>query len=116
MKAVVAVLMGLFSGFLIYMILAMMFVNPGADSGPSTALVLLSFLGGWALSTWLLMRGARSVSKVFSRGFLLGAAEWLLMGLAGLVFSGKAVSSTIQSSGASGAGAAGAALGGGMVA
>jgi len=71
--------------------------------------------GGWAISLWVLRRGARSISKVFSRGFLLGAAEWLFMIIAGIIVSGKAISSTISPA-SSDAETAGAALGGGLVA
>lgn len=117
MKVVVSMLMGLFSGFLVYFMAAMLFLDFRSGSAPSTAFVTVTFLGGWAFSTWLLLRGARTVSKVFSRGFLLGAAEWLMMILVGLIFSGRAISDTLAKSGAgSGAVNAGAALGGGMMA
>lgn len=113
MKIVVALFMGFCSGFLIYFMAAMTFMDRIASSGSSGAFVAISFFGGWALSTWLLLRGAISVSKVFSRGFLLGAAEWLLMVLVGFIFVGKTVASV---GGASEAASAGAVVGGGLVA
>lgn len=113
MKAIVALFMGLCSGFLIYMMVAMLLIDPIAGSRPSTAIIFVTFFGAWALSTWLLLRGAVSVSKVFSRGFLLGAAEWLLMILVGIIFAGK---SAIGAGASSDAAAAGAAIGGGLVA
>ncbi|MBA2491983.1 MAG: zinc ribbon domain-containing protein [Gammaproteobacteria bacterium] len=116
MKVVVAVLMGLISGFLIYMMGAMLAVDLSSSQAPAPAFVALLFLGGWALSTWLLLRGARTLSAVFRRGFLLGAAEWLLMAAIGVIFSGRAVGSTISQTGGSDAAAAGAAIGGGMMA
>ena len=117
MKVVVALFRGLFSGFLIYMMAVLLFVDMGKGSPPSPLFVAVTFLGGWALSVWLLLRGTRTVSKVFSRGFLLGAAEWLVMVLVGIIFSGRALSTTIGQAGApSDAAAAGAALGGGIVA
>ena len=61
-----------------------------------------------------MLRGAKTLSKVFSRGFLLGAAEWLAMIPIGLIFAGKAVSETVTSTGDSDAVAAGAAIGGGL--
>jgi hypothetical protein len=115
MKVVIAVLMGILSGFLIYMMAGMLFVDFDGG-GPSTALVLLVFLGGSVLSAWLLLRGARSTSMVFRRGFLLGAAEWFAMAIVGLIFSGRAVSSSLSAVDPSGAQAAGAAIGGGLVA
>lgn len=113
MKMVVALFMGFCSGFLIYMMAAMLFADISGGSGPSGALVAISFLGGWALSTWLLLRGAISVSKVFSRGFLLGASEWLLMVLVGIIFAGKTIADADPTSDAASAGAA---VGGGLVA
>jgi hypothetical protein len=115
MKVVIAVLMGILSGFLIYMMAGMLFVDLDGG-GPSTSLVLIVFLGGWVLSAWLLLRGAKSTSMVFRRGFLLGAAEWFAMAIVGLIFSGRAVSSSLSAVDPSGAQTAGAAIGGGLVA
>jgi hypothetical protein len=112
MKTIVALAMGLVSGFMIYMMAALVFANLD-DGGPSPGLTIIGFFGGWAVSTWLLIRGAISVSKVFSRGFLLGAAEWLLMILVGVIFVGKIAAT---SGAPSEAAAAGAAIGGGLVA
>jgi len=67
------------------------------------------------LSTWILVRGARTVSKVFSRGFLLGAAEWLVMIPVGMVFSGKALSQTVTQGVGTDAELAGATIGAGLV-
>lgn len=113
MKAIIAILMGLFSGFLIYMTAAMVFVK---EESPSFLFVFITFFGGWILSSYVMLRKAKTLSKVFSRGFLIGAAEWLAMIPIGLIFTGKAVSETISSSGGSDAAAAGAAIGGGLVA
>lgn len=113
MKAIIAILMGLFSGFLIYMMAAIVFVNGGA---PSPLFVFITFIGGWILSSYVILRGAKTVSKIFSRGFLIGAAEWLIMIPIGLIFAGKAVSETVSTSGGSGAAAAGAVIGGGLIA
>jgi hypothetical protein len=110
-KVLVGIFQGLFSGFLVYMILALLFISAGSPPGPG--FVLITLCGGWALSAFLLIRGARSVSKVFSRGFLLGAAEWVVMIVVGFVMSGRAVS---QSSATTDAGRAGAAIGGGLAA
>lgn len=115
MKTVVAIVMGFFSGLLIYFMAAMLTTDFSAQEQPSTPFVLLTLLGGWGLSAFILQREARSVSKVCSRGFLLGAAEWFAMIFVGLIFSGKAVSGTVTATG-SGAEKAGAALGGGAIA
>ena len=113
MKAIIAVIMGLFSGFLIYMMAAMLFTG---DKPPSSLFVFITFVVGWILSSYVMMRGAKTVSKVASRGFLIGAAEWLVMILVGVIFAGKAVSETVSSSGGSDAATVGAAVGGGLIA
>lgn len=116
MKAVVAVLLGLLSGFLIYMTAFLLVVDFVAVSAPSTAFVLVTFVGGWAVSTYLLLRNVRSVSKVFTRGALLGAAEWIAVAGAGVVYSGRGVAHVVGEAGASDAATAGAAVGGGILA
>jgi hypothetical protein len=116
MKRLVAGVMGFFSGLLIYFMAAMLIVTPSAGGSPSPIFVLVTFLGGWIVSSFLLARGAQTVSGVFRRGFLLGAAEWLTMALVGVVFSGRITSTTIQSGGGSGAATAGAVVGGGIAA
>jgi hypothetical protein len=75
---------------------------------------LVFFLGGWAGSVVILLRGARTVSRVFTRGFLLGAAEWLAMVPIGIVFSGRHLSQSVAR-GASDAEMAGATIGAGIV-
>lgn len=62
------------------------------------------------------VKGARSVSKVFSRGFLIGATEWLLVIPASWILAGKTVSEVTARSGRSDAADAGAAIGGGLFA
>ena len=110
----VAALMGFLSGFLLGLMVAM---TLGGHTTPlSSALVWATLFGGWALSMYLLLKGAFSVSKVLSRGFLLGAAEWLLMILVGFIVAGRAVTNTVADSGGSIAADAGAILGGGFVA
>ena len=63
---------------------------------------------------WLLLRGSRSVARVLSRGFLLGAVEWILFGFAQLVLAGRVVTKSLHSSPRSVAGDAGTILGGGL--
>ena len=115
MKTLVAIILGVLSGFLIYMIAAMLFVDLGSHNGPSGGFVFTTFIGGWAVSSYVLAHGARSVSKVFTRGALLGAAEWIAVGVAGLVLSGRAATHA-AGVGASGAETAGAVIGGGIAA
>ena len=111
MKTFIAILMGFFSGFLIYFELAMVFADfTGTGKVPGPLFFLITFVGGWTLTSYLIRKGANSVSKVFNRGFLIGAAEWLLMIPVGLIFSGKAVVGTGSHT------SAGAAIGGGIFA
>ena len=116
MKILVATVMGFFSGVLIYVITAMLIADPSPDPNPSSALGLVTFVGGWMASTFLLAIGAQNVSSVFSRGFLLSAAEWLTMAFLGLIFRSWLTSSTIASSAASEAATTGVAIGGDLAA
>jgi hypothetical protein len=93
-KGVVAVIAGFLSGFLIYMAAAMILT----DGNPSSVFIWIVFGGGWALSVTLLLRGARTISKVFARAFLLGAAEWLAMIPVGFIFTSKQISKTLVES------------------
>lgn len=112
MKITIALIMGVISGFMIYMTAAMLFVS----DEPSGGFILVTFIGGWAASTYLMVKGARTASKVFARGFLIGAAEWLVVIPAGMVMAGKAVSDATSVSGGSETELAGAAIGGGLFA
>jgi hypothetical protein len=98
------------------MMVAMLTADFSGGSSPSAALVSITLLGGWIASIMLLLRGARTVSAVFRRGFLLGAAEWLLMTAVGVIFSGRAVGETVSRVGDNAAATTGAALGGGLAA
>ena len=86
-----------------------------ASGEPSGAFVFVTFFCGWVLSTWILVRGGRTISKVFSRGFLLGAAEWLTMIPVGMIFSGKAPTRIVTQGGSTDAEVAGATIGAGLV-
>jgi hypothetical protein len=100
MKILVGVILGFFSGFLIYLMGAMIVIGPGRASNTRAwpALVFVLLIGGWIASSWLLIRGAQSTAKVCARGFLLGAAEWLAMIFIGAVFMGRAASETAGAS------------------
>jgi hypothetical protein len=116
MKTVVAIVLGLLSGLLIYFMTAMVVIDFEGTKGPSPLFVLVTLVGGWVISAYLLRRGARSLSKVFTRGSLLGAAEWIAVAAAGVIFSGRAVAHAAGSSSGSEAATAGAAIGGGLAA
>jgi hypothetical protein len=110
-QVIAGVTMGCLSGFLIYMAAAMLFT----PKGPSPFFVWSTFGGGWALSAWLLIRRTQTVSKVVSRGLLLGAAEWLAMIPVGMVFSGKVLAETTTRVGPNDAARVGATIGAGLV-
>lgn len=111
MKIAIGIVFGFFSGFLIYMASVMMFTG----GEPSALFVFATFLGAWAVSTIVLVRGARTLSKVVSRGFLLGAAEWLAMIPVGMVVSGQALTDTVAQGNGGGAELVGAIIGAGLV-
>jgi hypothetical protein len=117
MRTVVAVALGLLSGIFLSFITSMLITSMlAADSADaSSAAITVALLGGWILSAYLLRRGARTVSKVFSRGALLGAAEWMVVAAVGVIVSGHSVAQSVTTS-SPGAGMAGAVLGGGLAA
>ena len=113
MKAIIAILMGLFSGFLIYLIATIVFIEGESSSSLFT---YTTFFGGWILSSYIMLRGAKTISKVISRGFLMGTAEWLAMIPAGLLFAGKDAIETVSISEGSNISVAGVTIGGGLFA
>jgi len=115
MKTIAAIVLGFCSGFVVYMIAAMLFAPIKGTSETPGIILLGVFVIAWVMSAYAFRRNALTVSRVFTRGALVGAAEWLLVALAGMVMSGRLVADT--SSGAdSEAAAGGAALGGGLFA
>jgi hypothetical protein len=115
MKIAIAIGMGFFSGFLLYLMAALLFIDPSQGRNIPVFFVFVTLFGGWGGSIYLLLRGARTVSKVVSRGFLLGAAEWFLMILIGAIFASKSATATIGSAGTTDPVVAGAMVGGGIV-
>ena len=115
MKSLSALLIGFLSGFLIYMMSAMIF-----SSKPSMGFVLATFIGGWGVTSFFLLKGAKTASKVWARGSLIGVMEWVAMIFTSWIFAGKAVTQVVTETGAEStaeqAGAAiGAGLGGGLI-
>jgi hypothetical protein len=55
---------------------------------------ILILLGVWAVSAYLLHRGAKTAAQVLGRGFLLGAAEWIAFAVA-IVAAGLLVRAAI---------------------
>ena len=87
LRIVSALIVGLLSGFLIYIIFGLV-IGP-KDVSP--LFIMTTFLGGWALTTYVVLNGTSTAAKVWLRGGLLGAGEWLLVGLAMLVYNGRTV-------------------------
>lgn len=112
MRYVLGIILGAFSGFLIYMGSAMLLMDFSSGAEPSSIFVFVTFFGGWIVSSIFLIRGTQQTSKVLSRGFLLGAAEWLAMLPIGFILGGRAASTADTSTEA---GATGAALGAGLI-
>ncbi len=86
MKTIVAIVLGFLSGFLAYMAVAMLLIPANAKGGDPNAsmsnAILPAFIAFgivWIASAWWMRRGAKRVSAVCRRGFLLGAAEWVAM-------------------------------------
>jgi hypothetical protein len=79
MKTSIAILMGSCSGLLISIMGSWVFFALNFGGSDAAFLGLGCFVGGWIASSCFLLLGARTTSKVLARGFLLGAAEWVLM-------------------------------------
>ena len=92
MKLIVSLIAGALSGFLIYIALHLLFISDTDDN--LDWFVPVTFFGGWIISTYLLLRGARTVSKVISRSFLLGSAEWFAIIPVGVIMGGRALIET----------------------
>jgi hypothetical protein len=117
MKVLVAIVMGLLSGLLVYFMVGILSADLTGKSEPAVVVWFTAFVAAWVISAVILVRGAQTVSQVFRRGFLLGAAEWFVMAAVGVIFSGKAMSSaTAASTTTDPAAQAGAAIGGGIFA
>lgn len=117
MKIIIALVMGLLSGTVLSVLTSVVTASILAPPLPASAgLVSLAiFFIGWGLSTWWLLDGALTPSKVIKRGFLLGASEWFAMIVASLILAGHATATTISQRPGDTLYAAGAALGGGLV-
>lgn len=113
MRTLIALAMSFFSGLLVCMMSRMLFYEYIMSDSP--LFIAGTFLGGGAVSMFLIRRGARSVTRIVSRGFLIGAAEWLAMIAVGLIL-GRRAASTAFNQASSGAETAGAAIGCGLVA
>ena len=74
MKTTTAVVAGFLSGALFSEIVVALF-----DAGSSALIGLVPLVGGWAVTTPLLLKRANTTNTVVRRAFLVGAAEWLVM-------------------------------------
>src|SRR5580704_7769447 len=79
MKITVAIVLGFFAGFLAYMAVAVLMSAATQGDSSSVAFGLVAFRVVWITSTLWMRRGAKRVSTVCRRGFLLGAAMWVAM-------------------------------------
>lgn len=115
MRVLTGIVLGLFSGLLIYMIAAIVSIDPANSSPPSNLFVSIFLLGGWIGSTYFLLNQTRSTLRLISKGALLGATEWILLAIAGVVMSGRSAAAAVSSSSGT-AESTGAVLGGGLAA
>jgi hypothetical protein len=92
MKTFVAICLGLLSGLWCYFAVAMMSASGKPNESPEIGLAFIALVLGWVGTAYLIRRNARSVSKVFSRGSLIGAAEWLAVIPLSFIFSAKLTS------------------------
>ncbi len=110
MRIVVAIILGIMGGFLVYFELAMLFTKMGEM--PSSIFVGVTFFGGWVVTSYLMVKGTKTVTKVISRGFLIGAALWLALIPVGIIYTGSVIGELDPKSDAE---LVGATLGGGII-
>lgn len=79
MKLAVAIVLGFFAGFLAYMAVAVLMSAATQGDSSAVAFGLGAFGVVWITSALWMRRGAKRVSTVCRRGFLLGAAMWVAM-------------------------------------
>jgi hypothetical protein len=72
----------------------MLRINPNGGTEVTSSWVLVTFFSAWTFSTCLLLYETQTVVQVIRKGFLLGAAEWLIAILAGFLVFGRAASAT----------------------
>lgn len=102
LRMALGLLVGLLSAFFVVMALALLFADVEAEQPPSAGLLLLAFVASWALSSWVVLRGAPKISRVLARSLLLAAAEWLALIPVGVAFGGKMVPQTLSEGGLEG--------------
>ena len=74
MKLLSATLIGVISGFLIYMIPAMLLEAEMI----SKLFVLTTFASGTAATLYIVLKGAQNTAEVWARGGLVWGAEWIV--------------------------------------
>jgi hypothetical protein len=89
MRMTVAIVLGFFSGFLAYMAVAMLSAAAAKNDPAALIPAFIAFGAVWTASAWWMRRGAKRVSAVCRRGFLLGAAEWVAMIPMGFIVSAQ---------------------------
>jgi hypothetical protein len=82
MKFLTAIVLGMLSGVLTALAVASLLPAPNegnelASSVGNLLFMIVAFAVGWTVSTLWMLQQARTLSVVFRRGFVLGAAEWL---------------------------------------
>lgn len=112
MKLMSALLIGFASGLLLYFGVGAFII--GGSATPQEAIfrgqtaLLVLFLGGWVVTTYAVLRDVRTTARVWARGSLIGAAEWMAVGMLAVWWSGhtlvKVTAATSSSATLGGAG------------
>jgi hypothetical protein len=79
MRTFVAIVLGVLSGAMLFLLAALLTGGYTISTGPTLAVAFVALLAGWGISAYFLRRNAATISAVLCRGFLLGAAEWLVV-------------------------------------
>jgi len=93
-----------------------MLISPGAAAtSRDFTLAFIVLFAVWAGTSYGVLRGTVSTSKVWARGALIGAAEWMVAGIVPLIFSSRMLAKEAVRPGVTGAEQAGATIGTGLV-
>lgn len=93
MKIASALFLGFFSATMVFLIL-FTFTLQGLEKPNFEEMNKIyifgniTFWGGWLLSSYAMMKGVQTTSKVWARGSLIGAAEWVALGFSMIFKSG----------------------------
>ena len=115
MKYIVGLFCGLLSAFLFYMAIGMAMAPLEAGGEEPSKLLLFVFILFWVGAVYFITNKTSGFLKPMARASFLGMLNWIFIGVAGLIYTGRAVSHVAGET-PDAAAKVGTAIGGGFVA